>query len=209
MLTPLLCVRRIIVYDPLLITLIFLIRSNLRHVSHTYISQAHDTVSTIPIPSVLHHYSIHFSSNLLSLSSPSKHFPLPDLAVPLNISFGYLLSPLFIILNLNWHHDLVVLFSITCLKQAIFIIVLYYISILFPLFTLTPLKHFVITSITSIIVFLLDLSLVPVLNLVHTVPLVFFVHQSCHYILYCHDLPLNIYIPSRNACCHDDTITLH
>ena len=58
--------------------------SNPLHLSHISLSPAHDTVSTLSASSVIHHYPIHFSSNLSSLPFPSNASPLPGLEVPPN-----------------------------------------------------------------------------------------------------------------------------
>ena len=63
---------------------VFSLCSNLRHVSQHDASLAIETVSTIPIPSVLYYYPIRFSSNLRSLPTTSNLSSLLGIVVLLN-----------------------------------------------------------------------------------------------------------------------------
>ena len=93
--------------------------SNLRHATFTYLSPIHNTVFTLSTLLVLHYYPIHFPTKLQLLSTASIYFPFPGLVVsPDNIIF-YPLSSSFILLDINYHHSLVVSFTIVCMKQVL------------------------------------------------------------------------------------------
>ena len=93
--------------------------SNLRHATFTYLSLIHKTVFILSTPLVFHHYSIHYPTKLQLLSTASIYFPLPGLVVsPDNIIF-HPLSSSFILLDINYHHSLVVSFTIVCMKQVL------------------------------------------------------------------------------------------
>ena len=63
---------------------VFSLCSNLRHVSQHDASLAIETLSTIPIPSVLYYYPIRFSSNLQSIPTTLSPLSFLGIVVPPN-----------------------------------------------------------------------------------------------------------------------------
>lgn len=154
-----------------------------------------------PQHTTLNHFTHSFSSSSLSYSFLFQlnivTFPLklfsPSRSCSSTEYYHLVLTPLFIPLDLNWYYGLVVLFSIACLKQVIFIFILNPFHRLHQLHHCSPLKA----------------VLTPRIKHWAYCTLRFFTrHQSCHYIHYCYDLTLALYVLSRNACCQDDTVKL-
>ena len=188
---------------------VFLTCYNPRHVSYIDISPSHDNLCTLPPPSVLHHYFIRFSFNLLSLSPPLNDSPFPGLVVPPNniiwLSFDSVIHSFGS--QLTSRPGCIVQHYMLEASDLHFRVASYFHSRSSTYFTtLQHLFHHLhrlhhCSPLRSV--------LAPRIKpcAYHTLRL-FFGHQSCYYVYDCRDLTLDLYVPSRNACRRDDTIKL-
>ena len=161
----LLCIPRTLIYDHLLINLMSFL-----HIPTHVISP----VLILPQPTTLYQPSLFHPPFIITQFVSLPRYQL-HLSIYLTssyqvyqfhwtISLGYILTPSCILLGLRCNHVKVVSFSITRLKQTLWIFVLQRIFILILIPISLPFHIYFITSIVSIIVNLIHLLLPLVLN---------------------------------------------